>query len=185
MPGLQPGPVQGSTAFTGLPPLLRQHGWTWSKGGGGLGTREPSPLSASVLLYSALPVQPPTVSLPSPPFLLSQNSPAPSGCWALQGLCLIPMIEKGRGGGRGAAAVPCCDPAAAHITVPRPCSIRPAPLLPALKCPTSPHPRLAAPPPYSACTGGLRASPSARAALRRAAPRDQRTGITVTVMYNK
>lgn len=43
-----------------------------------------------------------------PLLLLGQNSPAPHGCWALQGLCLIPMMTENRPRGQGPATWPPC-----------------------------------------------------------------------------
>lgn len=185
VPRLQPGLVQSSAACRGLPAPTSpaaarmdvEQGWrrAWRT------EAFPAECLCPPLLLRC-PRAAKTVR-PSPP------SPAqpkfPSGRRPLGSSGIVPYTndKEGTWRGRGAAALPCCAPAAAFITVPEPCSVRPAPLLHALRCRTLP-PALQPPRPTLPARG-LRASPSARAALCGVAPRDQRTGIAVTVMYNK
>lgn len=88
-----------------------------------------------------------------PLLLLGQNSPAPNGCWALQGLCLIPMTTENGPWGRGAATRPprhSLEPFSLACPHPAPAWARP-------RVPEDPAPPR--PPPAPASRGGLRPAP--------------------------
>lgn len=141
-------------------------------------------------LAPAQPLCPPT----HPLLLLGQNSSAPHGCCALQGLYLIPMMrERTPGAGGGGHPAPAwllrCQ---WQSLSPGPSSPRAWPQAWQLVLEDLPHalhqpwPRLegpGCPVPPSPCTtlcGGC--SPQPCAPLHKVVPRDQRTGIS-TVSY--
>lgn len=140
----------GVSAGAGSPPASAAS----SKGRHRLSTARPCHPSVPLALGSLLMLQDslasPLCFPPSPDtscfFLLGQNSPAPDGRWALQGLCLIPRMTDRTPWVRGSLLAPCPSTAGALLTCPCPqhsCSLcQPQPGVEV----SVQHPSMAAPP---------------------------------------
>lgn len=163
----------------------------WGLGQGLRGPVLPLPL-APVLLpnpstaWTSCPAPGLPPSAPAWPKLLST-----AGCWALQGSCLVPMMVRA-GPCSGRAAKACSGTQYSLTTVHPPHAdllFVGAPPTTTLQ-PLSPwgwaHPTPHSPSPHTTpCEGAGSTSPSAMAPLCELAPRNRRTGISETLMYNK